>query len=294
MSLQHVLPLEGVTLRPTNTLVDRALSRLGEGPLSTEQLAAEVLALRGNPRAAAAAVFTLLGSEKRARVDARGVWSLARPEPGPSASVPLSLQRWVVVDVETTGGSIGFGHRMIEIGMVCVTEGRIEQTYSSLVNPGIPVPSMITSLTGITQRMVDPAPRFDAIAPEVEALLSGRVFVGHNAGFDWRFVSHEMERSTARGLTGSKLCTLRLARRLLSHLPSRSLGSLAEYFGIPMETHHRALDDALATAHLLLRLIEMLEDREIRDWDAAEAFIRKRRRRKRRRHDAMPRSADAA
>lgn len=291
---QPFLPLDGIEIRPRGTLVDRALECLAAGPRSTPDLASEVLALRGNPSAAAAAVFALLGGDDRFHVDAAGLWSVASPPADAAAvSVPLRLQDWLVVDVETTGGSVDHGHRVIEIGMVRVSGGEVAGTFSSLVNPGRPVPRMITSLTGITTEMVAGAPRFESISPQVEAELRGRVFVGHNATFDWRFVSTEIERCTARRPDGPQLCTLRLARRILPHLSSRSLGALADYFGIAMDAHHRALDDALATAHLLLRFLDILEEQEVRDWRALELFFQTRPARRRHRRSA-PRSVDAA
>lgn len=288
-------PSRGIELHRTGSLVERALTRLSEGPLATAAIAREVLFLQGNPKAASAAVFALLGTDERVRVDAQGVWSLAgQPDSSIRPPRPLAKQRWVVVDVETTGGSIGYGHRVIEIGMVQVENGEIVGTYETLINPGRPVPRMITSLTGITQAMIDPAPAFAEVCGRISSELEGRTFVGHNVGFDWRFVSSEIERSTARALAGPRVCTLRIARRLLPHLRSRSLGSLAEYFGIPMDRHHRALDDAVATAHLMLRFVDMLGDRGINDWAQLQEFFRARPPRKRRRRRANFSSADAA
>ncbi|MEX0912351.1 MAG: 3'-5' exonuclease [Gemmatimonadota bacterium] len=291
MSRSRQSPVEGLEIRPTGILVEHALRRLEVGPASTADLAADVLALRGNPRAAAAAVFALLGSDRRVQVDSQGVWCLVEA-PSPVAEVPLMSQDWVVVDVETTGGSPAHGHRVIEVAAVQVSDGRITESFSSLVNPGRPVPRMITSLTGIENHMLAGAPPFEAIAPELSETLGGRVFVGHNATFDWRFVSAEMERCLSRTLDGRRLCTLRLARRLLPHLPSRSLGALAEYFDLRMESHHRALDDALATARLLLRFLEQLEEQEVRDWRTLEKFFA--RRAAKRRRSARPTPMDAA
>lgn len=264
----------GMELRAGGGLVDRALAALGEGPRHTEDLAASVLGLRGNPRAAAAAVFTLLGSDSRFSVDSVGVWSLTAPPE--TASIPLLDEDWVVVDVETTGGSAARGDRVTEFAAVSVSRGEIRETYSTLVNPERPIPAMIVSLTGITQEMVRNAPRFGEIAPAVADVLGGRVFVAHNAGFDWGFLCAEMDRATSRRLTGRQLCTVRLARKLLPGLPSRSLDALALYFGLEIESRHRALDDAVATAHVLLRFIEALREQEIDDWRGVQAFLSKR------------------
>lgn len=291
MSQLEFSPSFGVALRPSGSLVDAAVSLLAQGPLSTEKLAERVLHLRGNPRAAAAAVFSLLGRDPRLRVDQSGVWSLAAEDRKPLRGA-LAEQEWVVVDVETTGGSVAHGHRLIEVAAVTVRDGAVAGRFSTLVNPGRPVPRMITSLTGISQEMVAGAPQFNEIVERLERELVGRVFVGHNAGFDWRFVSSEMERCRGMGLTGPRVCTLRLARRIVPHLPSRSLGALAHYYGIAMDVHHRALDDALATAHLLILQLRELEGQGVYDWADLEAFLR-RPRPARRKRSAFPRSLDA-
>jgi DNA polymerase III subunit epsilon len=136
------------------------------------------------------------------------------------------------------------------------------------------------------------APPFRDIAPRVIDALHGRVFVAHNAAFDWRFLCAEMDRTHGYQLQGRQLCTVRLARKLLPHLPSRSLGALADYFGLDIASRHRALDDAVATAQLMIRLFDMLAEREITDWKAVDGLLRKRAARPKRR--AMPRSMDSA
>lgn len=282
-----------VGLRPSGSLVDRAIARLSTGPAATLTLAEDILALRGNPRAAAAAVYALLGSDPRVRVDRSGVWSLtAPPDETVGAIGSLAETNWVVVDVETTGGSPAHGHRIIEIAAVEVAGGEIVGEYSSLVNPGRPIPRMITSLTGIANDMVVDAPTFEEIAPRVTDVLGGRVFVAHNASFDWRFVCSELERCTGQTLTGNRLCTLRLARRLLPNLPSRSLGALADYHGIAMDTHHRALDDAVATARLLVSFLDRLAALGVADWESLGAYFRAPA--PRRRRSARPAPMDSA
>lgn len=264
----------GMELQAAGGLIDRALAALGAGACHTDDLAASVLGLRGNPRAAAAAVFTLLGTDPRFTVDSEGVWSLSAPAATPS--IPLAEEDWVVVDVETTGGSAARGDRVTEVAAVRVAGGEVRETFSTLVNPERPIPSMIVSLTGITQEMVRTAPRFEEVAPAVADILRGRVFVAHNAGFDWGFLCAEMQRATGRRLAGRQLCTVRLARKLLPELPSRSLDALALYFGLQIEARHRALDDAVATAHVLLRFVEALREQEIDDWQGVQAFLSKR------------------
>ena len=279
-----------VSFSDPQPLVQKALALLARGPLSTPLLATRLLGRTGNPGAAAGAVWALLADDSRFTVDASGIWALIPAEA--QVADPLRHVDFVVVDVETTGGSPASGHRVTEVAAVCVSGGEVCETWSSLVNPERSIPYGITLLTGITDRMVANAPRFAEVAPMLAPLLGERVFVAHNAGFDWRFVSAEMDRALCMLPTERQLCTVRLARKLLPQLPSRSLGSLADYFGLNIESRHRALDDAVATARVILHLIEMLEEREIADWAAMEAWLA--RRAPRRKRSFLPRPMDSA
>jgi DNA polymerase III epsilon subunit family exonuclease len=288
--------LDGVRLERDGSLTDRAFRVLSAEPLPSVEVAHRVLGITGGAGAAAAAVFTLLGGDARFRVDARGVWSVAPPEVAEAERGARLLrdERWVVVDVETTGGTPSRGHRVTEVAAVRVEGGRIADTFCSLVNPERPIPGMITSLTGITNSMVLDQPRFAQVARDLSVALEGCVFVAHNAAFDWRFVSHEMQMATGMTLSGRQLCTVRLSRRLLPQLPSRSLDGLAHWFGLEIEARHRALDDAVATAKVLIRLLDLLEDQGVTDWDGLQALLRRRKKRASRRRRAKPQSMEAA
>ena len=296
------LALDGVRFERDGVLVRTALDLLSAAPASTPEVASRVLGIRQANGAAAAAVFALLGTDPRFAVTGEGVWSLAAPSSPPLArpeqlSLPLRSLRdeeWVVVDLETTGGSPLRGHRVTEVAAVCVSGGRITETYATLVNPARAIPRFITSLTGITEAMVVAAPHFHEVAARVSETIDGRVFVAHNAGFDWRFLSHEMLQATGMSPKGRQLCTVRLARKLLPELPSRNLDALAYYFGVEIENRHRALDDAVATAKVLIRLIEILEDRGAEDWEALELVLKRRARRKPRKRTATPTSMESA
>ncbi|HEX9938998.1 MAG TPA: 3'-5' exonuclease [Longimicrobium sp.] len=326
---QLAFPLDNVRFERQGGLTDRALALLGDGPAATAEVALRVMGITHGGGAAAAAVFALLGTDPRFRVSPDGVWSLASappsrsiydplpyggpaavrgdepddalpapvaaPPPPPTPAIPLrSLweEEWVVVDLETTGGSPYRGHRVTEVAAVSVCGGRITDTYCTLVNPQRRIPGMITSLTGISEAMVAAAPRFSEVAEQVSDAIRGKVFVAHNAGFDWRFMCHEMRMATGMEPRGRQLCTVRLARKLLPELPSRGLDSLALYFGLRIESRHRALDDAVATARLLIRFIEMLEERGATDWNEMQSILRKRAQRKKR--TKSPRSMESA
>lgn len=284
--------MAGLEVRPSGGLIDRAMEALREGPQHTHALARTVMGIQGAPPAAATAIFTLLGADPRFVVDRDGVWTLAVAEPPAVEAPPLLGEEWVVVDVETTGGSPRQGHRVTEVAAVCVSGGEIRRTFATLVNPDRRIPSMITALTGISDEMVREAPRFHEVAPELTEVLRGRVFVAHNAAFDWGFLCSEMERAVGGRLDGRQLCTVRLARKLLPQLPSRSLDALARYFDLEIEARHRALDDAVATAHVLLRLLDRLQEMEITDWEDVQRLLGRRGPRRARR--ASPRSMDVA
>lgn len=281
----------GLEFRSSGVLVRRAFDLLAGGPLDTCTLAEVLLGVRGNAPAAARAVFSLLGMDDRFTVDGAGVWTLRVAQP--KFSVASLLQEdWVVVDVETTGASPGQGDRITEVAAVLVSGGEVRHTYSTLVNPERRIPSMITALTGITDQMVRGAPRFHEIAPQLMEALQGRVFVAHNAPFDWRFVTAELERCIGCRMEGRQLCTVRLARKLLPQLASRSLDALALYFGLEIESRHRALDDAVATAKVLVRFFDLLAERGITDWEGIEQYLGKRA--PRRKGTRLPRSMDSA
>jgi DNA polymerase-3 subunit epsilon len=200
---------------------------------------------------------------------------------------PIRLQdlEYVVVDVETTGG--GLGHRITEIAAVRVDmHGKVLHEYATLVNPVRSIPAAITALTHITGDMVRVAPRFEEIASEVRALLDGRIFVAHNAAFDWGFISDELTRTTGRPLSGKRLCTVRLARKVVPEISRRSLDSLSYFFNVVNEARHRAFGDARATARVFRKLMDRVRDREIETWQQLEHMTL--RRSQRRQRTAMP------
>lgn len=254
------------------TLIHLAASVLEKGPMHTVALAHEALGLTGNPGAASAAVFTLLGPDSRFRVDGEGVWSMAGPRPG----TPLSELCYAVVDVETTGGSYGHGHRMTEIAIYEVRCGVVEDEYRSLVNPGRSIPRHIAALTGINDRMVASAPFFDHIAADVLERLEGRIFVAHNVRFDWGWVSRQLAEAFGEVPDVERLCTVQMARRLLPRLRRRNLDEVARHYGIDVADRHRAHGDALATARILIRLLDEAGREGLADLDALRAFLRKR------------------
>nr|WP_274602029.1 exonuclease domain-containing protein [Pseudoalteromonas sp. S16_S37] len=159
-------------------------------------------------------------------------------------------QTYVVVDLETTGGKKETD-RITEVGLVKVQQGKIVSKWQSLVNPQRHIPKYITQLTGIDNAMVATAPRFSEIAQTVSEFCENAIFVAHNVNFDMGFLKQEFQRLNI-AFSKPKLCTVQLARKYLPGYSSYSLGNLCIALNIELHQHHRALDDALAAAKILL------------------------------------------
>lgn len=155
---------------------------------------------------------------------------------------------YAIVDIETTGG-YAENHRVTEIAIYHYDGMQITDQFHTLINPGRKIPQFITGLTGISSEMVSEAPAFEDIANEIHDWLKDRVFVAHNAHFDYSFLKKEFE---AAGIVWNtkKLCTVRLSRKIIPGLSSYSLGRLAESLGIRISDRHRAGGDAQATAKI--------------------------------------------
>lgn len=150
----------------------------------------------------------------------------------------------VFVDLETTGASPAAA-RIIEVGIVTASAGTLEREWSTLVNPGMPIPRTIQHFTGITEEMVRDAPYFEDIADQVLECLAGRIFIAHNARFDHGFLRRELGR-TGRRLSGRVVCTVRLSRRLDREAREHHLDAVIERYGLTCDARHRALPDAQA------------------------------------------------
>ena len=265
---------------PASTLLERALATLASGPRDAGELAVDVMGLPNAPPAVAARLAAaLLGADPRASQLADGRWALVAAAQG---SPLLEECAFAVVDVETTGMSAA-GHRVIEIGVVVVQGNRREKLLDVLVNPGRPVPAIISQVTRITDADLRDAPPFDAVADDLLAVLAGRVFVAHNVRFDWAFLAAELRRTRGLLLDGPRLCTARLARRLVPQAESCGLDWLSSYFALENPARHRAFGDAWATAQLLERLVASARESGARTLQDLEALQRRARRHRRRR-----------
>ncbi|EIT86620.1 bifunctional ATP-dependent DNA helicase/DNA polymerase III subunit epsilon [Fictibacillus macauensis ZFHKF-1] len=166
--------------------------------------------------------------------------------------------RYVVIDVETTGNAPAKGDRIIQIGAVVVENHEIVQRFSSFVNPEVAIPPFIEQLTGIDDSMVQDAPLFEEVAPTLLTMLEGAYFVAHNVLFDLNFLQEEFQRCGYATFQGPLLDTVELARLLFLQADGYQLNQLADYLGIVHENPHQADSDAEVTAHLLISLIQKL------------------------------------
>ena len=168
---------------------------------------------------------------------------------------------YAIVDIETTGGYAA-NHRITEIAIYHHDGIQITDEYHTLLNPGRNIPFYITGLTGITSEMVLDAPTFEEVAEDLFNLLEGKVFVAHNAHFDYSFLKREFELSGINW-NAKKLCTVRLSRKIIPGLKSYSLGTLSESLGITITNRHRAGGDASATAKIFDLLLRRDKDNYI-------------------------------
>ena len=184
--------------------------------------------------------------------------------------------RFVVLDCETSGGAPHLGAGITEIGAVKVQGGKILDTFSALINPGHPIPSYITALTGIDNLMVENSPFISTVLPSLFEFFEddSTVFVAQNAPFDLSFLKFA---ATQSGYSWPKmriLDTAVLARRVLDReeAPDCKLSTLASLFGATTQPNHRALDDALATVDVLHGLFERLSGFDIYTVEEVLAF----------------------
>jgi len=271
-----------VIVTPATTLVDRALLALGEQARPAQWLATNILGLASAPPLVAERLAAaLLGADPRVHRLGDGSWAIV---PVASGAPLLEECAFAVVDVETTGAA-GRADRITEIAVVLVQGERCETVFETLVNPGRPIPKLVSTITGITNEMVQDAPSFEDVAEELLHVLAGRVFVAHNVRFDWRFLSEELSRTRALRLEGSRLCTVRLARRLVPGAESCNLDWLTTWFGLENPARHRAGGDAQTTARLLHRLIRLAREagaRTLSDLELMQRRMAKKRKRPRR------------
>ncbi len=160
---------------------------------------------------------------------------------------------YAVVDLETTGGN-PVRDRITEVAIALFDGERIIDQFQSLINPERTIPEHITRITGITNQMIENAPKFYEVAKTVVEMTKGAIFVAHNVRFDYSFLREEFKK-LGFAYTRRQLCTVKLSRKVFPGLPSYSLGKLIKHFDINVSRRHRALDDTLATVELLQKIL---------------------------------------
>lgn len=168
---------------------------------------------------------------------------------------------YVVFDIETTGLSPRH-NKIIEIGAVRIKDGKICDTYSRFVNPEIPIPYSITKLTSINDSMVIDAPTIETVLPEFLEFVGDAVLVAHNAAFDTGFIK-EFAKRLGLKCNNTIMDTMTLAHILIPELGKYTLDRLCKQFNVSLEHHHRACDDAAATAKIFIKMLDMVHKRDV-------------------------------
>lgn len=161
---------------------------------------------------------------------------------------------YAIVDIETTG-AYAAANGITEISIQLSDGVSVTGQYNTLINPGQPIPPYIVAMTGITNKMVEEAPRFEEVAENIYNLLHDRIFIAHNVSFDYSFVKSHLQEA-GYVLNTPKLCTVRLSRKIFPGFPSYSLGKLSHSLGIEITNRHRAGGDAEATARIFHLLVQ--------------------------------------
>lgn len=184
-----------------------------------------------------------------------------------ASQAPLVLRhrppgRFVVLDFETTGLSPDQGARIIEVSAREIVDGEPRRELCSLVDPGFPVPSFITGITGITTAMVRGAPRSPEVMSELAAFLGSATIIAHNASFDLKFLRFEGDEHRSAATDYRSLCTLLLARRVFPDRGGYRLSDISRSLGISLPTGmHRASADTFVTALLFEQIYARAKDR---------------------------------
>ncbi len=181
-------------------------------------------------------------------------------------------ETYVVFDIETTGFS-PVNNRIIEIGAVKVCGGEIIDRYGTFVNPDVPIPFEIEKLTNINDSMVVDAPGIEKVLPEFLEFCKDAVLVAHNASFDMSFI---IENAKRQGIPTdfTYVDTLMISRVLLPQQTKHTLDALCETFNVTLENHHRAVDDAEATAHIFKEFLTMLKEEEVTTLSRLNTFAK--------------------
>lgn len=170
-----------------------------------------------------------------------------------------TLDKYVVIDLETTGQTVKNNDKIIEIGMVMIEDGCISDTFSELFHPGRDIPPFISHLTGITNKSIENKPAFKEKADEIKSMLRDSYIIAHNVPFDAGFLNQEFLACGYSELNNAVLDTVELARIFYPQAPSYKLERLSDYLNIQHDDPHRALSDARVTAEIFLNIMQKIK-----------------------------------
>ena len=251
--------------RSQNSLVADILEYLKKqgGKASAVELCSNVMGLANcNNNMADNLIRGGLPSDGRLRMDTQGFVHIVVPKKNDPF---ISRLKYAVIDIEAL--SLAQPHnRITEIAIVKVDGIKISGSYSTLINPRKKIPPYVKNITGITDDMVKNAPEFNLVAQEIIKEIGNRVIVAHNASFDVNILNFELGRTKNEILPNGALCTVKLSRKLVPGLAKYQLGKVADYFNVEINDRHRAMGDAEATAKVLLRLLDIAEEKGIHTW----------------------------
>jgi DNA polymerase-3 subunit epsilon len=179
--------------------------------------------------------------------------------------------RFAITDIETTG-SHASGNSIIEIGIVVYDGQVVVEEFSTLLDPGVRIPTYITGLTGITNEMLAGAPTFHQIADRLEEIFDGAVFVAHNVSFDHSFIRAEFA-AIGRNWNPPRLCTMRMARKAFPGQKSYGLNAICTWMGLSNEHAHRALSDARVACEILMQTMPLVEASELKKMVAKHSGV---------------------
>ncbi len=241
-------------------LIERAREYVAEhgGSVAEDALIGHMFGTTRSPQMWKTLFERVIGDDPELRRRIDGMWTVA----GVSARQTSLLSDFVAVDVETTGLK-PISHRVIEVGMVRYVGGQEVDAYAQLVNPGRRLPAYISKLTGISDHDLENAPPFEEIAEAVSTFIGDAIVVGHNVGFDLRFLNAELKRSGLPGLINETVDSMMLARAVLENIRRLSLESVAKTLGIAAKDTHRALGDAMLSAQCAQLLLQIAEDQGV-------------------------------
>jgi DNA polymerase-3 subunit alpha (Gram-positive type) len=180
---------------------------------------------------------------------------------------------YTVIDIETTGLS-KYADKVTEIAAAKVKDGEVVKEFQTLVNPEVRIPSFITKLTGIDNKMVKDAPTIDKAIPDFVKFLGEDIFVAHNATFDHGFLNVNAQYHMEHIIVNDRLCTRKLANRILPDLSSKKLGALCDHFNIVNSQAHRAMGDVQATVCVLNNMLNILKNKGIEHPEKVLEFER--------------------